>query len=106
MYVDLSLTVPLASTAGMRAALAEALHLAPTTKVLLATDASRIPELFWVGARAIRRVAAEVLEAAVADGDLTPDEALVDSHRLLAGNARSLYGPVTGERRVLPPSAG
>mgnify|MGYP005851205469 CR=1 FL=1 len=92
VYVDLSLTVPFASTQGMQAALAEALHLAPTTKILMATDASRIPELFWLGARAARRTVAAVLEQVAAAGELTAEEAVRVAGQLLWDNAAALYG--------------
>jgi predicted TIM-barrel fold metal-dependent hydrolase len=90
-YVDLGLTVPYGSVHAMRTALAEALHLAPVTKVLLSTDAQRTPETFWLAARWGRRMLAQVLEAAVADGDLAGDEAQWAARRILFDNAAALY---------------
>ncbi len=91
-YVDLGLTVPYASVHAMRTAMHEALHLAPVSKVLLSTDAQRTPEIFWLAARWGRRSLAAALEATVADGDLTADEAEWAAERILGGNARDVYG--------------
>src|SRR5688572_271263 len=74
-YVDLGLTVPYASVHAMRTSLAESMHLAPVTKILLSTDAQRTPETFWLAARWGRRMLAQVLDAAVGDGDLAAREA-------------------------------
>jgi uncharacterized protein len=90
-YVDLGLTVPYTSVHAMRTALHEAMHLAPITKVLLSTDAQRTPETFWLAARWGRRVLRQVLEAAVADGDLSEDEAEWAALRILFQNAADLY---------------
>lgn len=90
-YVDLGLTVPYTSVHAMRTAMHEALHLAPITKVLLSTDAQRTPEIFWLAARWGRRTLAATLEATVADGDLTSDEAEWAASRILFDNAAGLY---------------
>ena len=90
-YVDLGLTVPYASVHAMRAALHEAMHLAPVTKVLLSTDAQRTPETFWLAAHWGRRVLGDVLEATVAGGDLSADEAASAASRILFDNAAELY---------------
>jgi uncharacterized protein len=90
-YVDLGLTVPYASVHAMRAALHEAMHLAPVTKVLLSTDAQRTPETFWLAARWGRRVLGDVLDATIADGDLSADEAASAASRILFDNAAELY---------------
>ena len=49
VYADLSLTIPFTAHGGVPAILA-ALEQAPTSKLLLATDATSIPELFYLGA--------------------------------------------------------
>lgn len=90
-YLDFGLAVPFLSVAGMRATVRQLLELAPLGKVLFSTDASRIPELFWLGARWGRRVLGEVLEECVADSDLSAGEAEDTAERILAGNARELY---------------
>ena len=90
-YVDLGLTVPYASVHAMRTSLAESMHLAPVTKILLSTDAQRTPETFWLAARWGRRMLAQVLEAAVADGDLAAGDADWAGSRILFDNAAELY---------------
>ena len=90
-YLDVGLTIPHASVAGMRAAVHEALHLAPVTKVLFSTDAQRTPELFWLAARWGRRTIGAVLDRTVADGDLDEAEAVWAAARILHGNAAALY---------------
>ena len=90
-YVDLGLTVPYASVHAMRTSLAESMHLAPVTKILLSTDAQRTPETFWLAARWGRRMLAQVLDAAVAEGDLAAREADWAGSRILFDNAAELY---------------
>jgi len=91
VYVDLGLTIPYTSAHAMRTSLHEAMHLAPITKVLLSTDAQRTPETFWLAARYGRRILAQVLEAAITDGDLSAEEADWSATRILFENAGELY---------------
>lgn len=91
VHVDFGLAVPFLSTHGMRQAVSEVFHLAPTSKILYSSDASRIPELFYLGSLHARRVLARVLEDAVADGDLTPKDAEQIAQDVLASTARRLY---------------
>lgn len=90
-YLDVGLTIPYTSVHGMRAAVHEALHLAPIRKVLFSTDAQRTPELFWLAARWGRRVLADVLETTVQSGDLSDSEARWAAERILHANAAELY---------------
>jgi predicted TIM-barrel fold metal-dependent hydrolase len=91
VYVDFGLAVPFLSVAGMRAALAQLLELAPTNKVLYASDAHCVPELFFLGAKWGRRVLGDVLESTVRDGDLTAQQADEVAAAVLHANARTLY---------------
>ncbi len=91
VYLDTGLAVPLLSVAGMRRTLGELLELAPFSKVLYSSDAHLIPELYYLAARWGRRVLGEVLEGAVADGDLGAAEAEEAARAVLADNARRLY---------------
>ncbi len=90
IYIDLSLTIPfLAHRAANE--ITDALAAAPATKVLLATDAFSIPELFWLGAHHARQAlhaAAEVLDAR---GYLPSADRLPLARRLLHDNAADLY---------------
>ncbi|TSA81800.1 amidohydrolase family protein [Deinococcus detaillensis] len=90
-YLDLSLSIPFLSQHGMRTHVHEALHLSPLSKLLFATDASRTPELFYLGARWGRRMLGEVLDDTVRVGDLTANEAEEAAVMLLRGNASALY---------------
>ena len=77
VFFDLSLTIPHVSRPVE--ALAEALELAPMSKLLYASDAARTPELYLLAATWWRDALAELLT----------DEA--DARRILRGNALSLY---------------
>jgi predicted TIM-barrel fold metal-dependent hydrolase len=91
VYVDLSLGVPL-TAAGSSARFAEALELAPASKVLFATDAHSIPELFYLGALHGRRALARCLEQMISEEYLTPEEAEATAHQILWQNAQAVYG--------------
>jgi hypothetical protein len=84
------LAIPLAAADGARA-LKEALGLCPWTKLLYATDASRLPELYLVAATRQREALATALADLVDDGLLSGDEAVEAGRRVLAGNATALY---------------
>jgi predicted TIM-barrel fold metal-dependent hydrolase len=83
VYFDLSLTIPHMSRPAV--ALAEALELAPVSKLLYASDAARTPELYLLAALWWRDAMAAVLpEAMPAD----PEGA---ARMILHENARALY---------------
>ena len=88
--VDLSLGVPL-TAAGSSARFAEAMELAPASKVLFATDAHSIPELFYLGALHGRRALARCLEQMVDEEYLTLTEAETTAHQILWQNAHVVY---------------
>ncbi|MDQ6920927.1 MAG: amidohydrolase family protein [Candidatus Dormibacteraeota bacterium] len=90
VYMDLSLAIPLAADDGARA-LAEALGLCPWTKLLYATDASRLPELYFVAGVLHRQALAGALGNLVGDGTLTIPQADEAGRLVLAGNARRIY---------------
>jgi predicted TIM-barrel fold metal-dependent hydrolase len=90
VYIDVSLTVPLTAH-GCTAAFSEALELAPYSKLLFATDAHSIPELFYVGALHGRRGLAQALERLIADDILSAAQAEQAAQAILAGNAERLY---------------
>jgi len=90
VFVDLSLTIPF--VARPAEALREALELAPVSKLLYASDASRTPELYFLAAKWWREALAEVLSEA-----LPADEAEEAGGAILRENALALYGlAVTG----------
>jgi uncharacterized protein len=84
VYFDLSLTIPHVSRPAV--ALAEALELAPVSKLLYASDAARTPELYLLAAIWWRDALAAVLPEAL------PAAAAEDAARMiLRENARTLY---------------
>lgn len=89
-HMDLSLTIPLAGLDGERA-LREALGLCPWTKLLYASDASRLPELYFVAGTLHRRALAGALGQLVDEGTLTLADAVEAGREVLAGNAARLY---------------
>ena len=90
VWLDLSLTIPFA-TAGIPTMLQEVLGMAPFSKVLFATDAFTMPEIFWLAARWGRWGLAQALTTLVQSDLLTAKEAWGAAEAILAGNARALY---------------
>jgi predicted TIM-barrel fold metal-dependent hydrolase len=90
VHLDVSLAVTLlphrASTL-----VAEALELAPASKLLFASDASRLPEMYLLGTRWWREALARTLGGLVDDGFIDEPRALRWAELILAGNARRLY---------------
>ncbi|MEP7188779.1 MAG: amidohydrolase family protein, partial [Roseiflexaceae bacterium] len=74
VFVDVSLTIPLTAH-GSAAAFLEALELAPVSKLLFATDAHSVPELFFAGALHGRRALARALEQLIGHDYLTAAQA-------------------------------
>lgn len=91
VHLDLSLAIPLTGRLAPDLVL-EALSLAPASKLLFGTDASRLPELFFVAARTWRRALAVALGRLVGEGVVDEAAALRWGRLVLAGNARRIYG--------------
>jgi predicted TIM-barrel fold metal-dependent hydrolase len=91
VFVDLSLTIPFTAHGGA-AAIRAALEQAPTSKLLLATDAFSIPELFYLGALYARESLGRALDQLQEEGWLTADEAEQAARQMLCDNASRLYG--------------
>ena len=70
----------------------ELLGLAPASKILFSTDASLVPELYWVGARLGRRALGRVLDEHIADGAIDEPTALDWAERILWRNSEWVYG--------------
>jgi uncharacterized protein len=91
VHVDLSLALTFVPQRGS-VLVGEALELTPASKLLFATDASRLPEMFVLGSRwwraSLARALGELLDEDVLDEAL----ALEWAEQILAGNARRLYG--------------
>lgn len=89
--MDLSLTVPFAAHAASDA-IVEALGLAPASKVLLATDAFSIPDLFWLAGRHAREALGAALATIESRGFARGDDRHEIAGRLLWENAVAIYG--------------
>jgi predicted TIM-barrel fold metal-dependent hydrolase len=91
VWADVGLAIPHLA-AQVPTMLRQLLALAPTTKVVYSSDASQIPELFWLAARWGRRGLGMVLDELIALGALDAGEALDVARRMLGGNAAGIYG--------------
>lgn len=90
VWLDLSLAIPFATT-GIPTMLREVLGIAPFSKIMFATDAFTMPEIFWLAARWGRWGLGQVLDEFVSAGFLTDAEAWGAAESILGDNARSLY---------------
>jgi hypothetical protein len=90
VYADFGLAVPHVA-ADIPSVLRALLALTPMSKILYSSDASQIPELFWLSARWGRWGLGVVLDELVTLGALTTDEALAAARRILGGTAAKLY---------------
>ena len=99
VHFDLSLAITLMPHRGADL-IGEALELAPATKLLFATDASRLPEAFFLGARWWREALAAALGRLVDDGFADDARALRHAEMILAGNARRLYRDPASPPRI------
>jgi hypothetical protein len=69
----------------------ELVGLAPASKILFSTDASLVPELYWLGARAGRRSLGRVFDELIADGLVDEPTALGMADMILWRNAERVY---------------
>jgi uncharacterized protein len=69
----------------------ELIGLAPASKLLFSTDASLVPELYWVGARVGRRALTRVLQEHIDEGTLDDRTALDWAERMLWRNSEAVY---------------
>ena len=90
VWADLSLAIPFA-TAGIPTLLRDMIGMAPASKLLFATDAFTMPDIYWLAARWGRWGLARVLDELIADGLLLAQEADEMAELILSGNARRLY---------------
>ncbi|MFZ0548841.1 MAG: amidohydrolase family protein [Candidatus Promineifilaceae bacterium] len=91
VWLDLSLAIPFA-TSGIPDMLRAVLGMAPLSKIMFATDAFTMPEIYWLAARWGRWGLGRVLDEFIRDGFLTEYQARETAEMILDGNARGLYG--------------
>lgn len=90
VWMDLSLAVPFA-TVGIPAMIRDILGMAPFRKVLFATDAFTMPEIYWIAARWGRWGLAQALTELTQQGFLKEEEAMQAAQDILWDNAQRLY---------------
>jgi hypothetical protein len=91
VYADVGLAVP--HVAGeIPTVIRQLLGLTPSSKIVYSSDASQIPELFWLAARWARRGLGLVLDELLALGAVDGDEAHTMARQILGGNAAAVYG--------------
>ncbi len=90
IFVDLSLALPFAIVENQQMLL-QLLGLAPTSKLLYASDGFSVPELFWLGAKACRSALGRVLDQLVADNILPAEKAYASAEQILFRNSDTLY---------------
>jgi predicted TIM-barrel fold metal-dependent hydrolase len=90
VYLDVSLAITLIAHRGPDLVL-EALDLTPATKLLFATDASRVPELFVLGARWWRDALTRALGCLIDERIIDATAARRWAELILAENAKRLY---------------
>lgn len=90
VYIDLSLAVSLISPqAGTM--FADALSVAPSTKILVATDGHSVPETYWYASHSARRALSSVLSSLIGNGYVNENQAMTIADRLFHKNAQDLY---------------
>ena len=91
VWVDFGLALPFLSTAGMNRCLSQLFELSPLNRLLYSSDASLIPELYYLGSLNSRADLSKVLVECVENQDLTEAEAIEAAKMILCANALSLY---------------
>jgi hypothetical protein len=91
VYADMGETILFASGEATEL-YRELLGLAPASKLLFSTDASLVPELYWVGAVVGRRALGRVLDEHIAEGTIDEAIALDWAERILWRNSEAVYG--------------
>jgi len=90
VYTDISLAIPFA-VSETDLLLTQLLGLAPTSKLLYASDGFSVPELFWLGAKVVRAGLERVLGLQVDRGVLSVAEAYKTAEQILFRNSERLY---------------
>ena len=91
VYADFGEVQLFVAGGDLRAIVRELTGLAPASKILFSTDASLVPELYWLGARAGRRVLGQVLDEHIADGLIDERTALEMADMMLWRNSERIY---------------
>ena len=90
VFMDFSLSSPLVAFGGGRA-IEESMGLAPTTKILYASDAWGVPDIIYLGSLHSRKVLTGVLNRWIEQGWIDEREARNTALNILQLNAKKLY---------------
>ncbi|HEY9677396.1 MAG TPA: amidohydrolase family protein [Drouetiella sp.] len=90
VFIDVSLAINLVS-AQAASIFSDAISVAPSTKILIATDGHSVPETYWYAAHSARRALSMVLSHLIGNGYIGEAQALLIAERLFHKNAQSLY---------------
>ena len=90
VYADLG-EVNLFAPGDYRGIVREMLGLAPANKILFSTDASLVPELYWLGSVLGRRALGQILEEHIADGFIEEKVAMQFAELILWRNSERVY---------------
>jgi hypothetical protein len=90
VYCDVSEGIPFAGH-GARAIFAEALEMAPVSKIVYGSDGYTLPEINYTAAKLAKQALAQALEALVVDGMIGEGDAPEIATMILAGTASELY---------------
>ena len=91
VYADLSMMIPFASL-GVAENIERLLQLAPTSKIMYASDGSEIPEIFWMAALETKKGLAEVSDRLIRSGVIDDETATQIAKQILQQNATRVYG--------------
>lgn len=90
VYLDLSICTPF-TFANIERRILDILEMAPTNKVLYASDAFTTPELHWVSVKLLKRALAKALKELITFNTIDEDDAFNIAKAILSGNAKKLF---------------
>jgi uncharacterized protein len=91
VYADFGEVQLFVAGGDLTAIVRELVGLAPASKLLFSTDASLVPELYWLGALAGRRTLGRVFDEHIADGLIDERTALEMAEMILWRNSERIY---------------
>ena len=92
VYADFGEVQLFVAGGDLRAIVRELVGLAPASKLLFSSDASLVPELYWLGAQAGRRALGTVFDEHIAEGIIDERTALEMADMIFWRNAERIYG--------------
>ncbi len=90
VYLDLSICTPF-TFANIARRILDILEMAPTNKVLYASDAFTTPELHWVSVKLLKRALSKALEELIKFNTIDEDDAFNIAKAILSGNAQKVF---------------